>query len=131
VLDVAIEPAAERLAQLFESLAAKKLTQGVIKIDVEGFEKLVLDALLATCPADFHAFVIFENWKEGGSLQQLHDAHPRIRIYKLTEHKATWTGAPRWLNSCINFFKGSLSTTLEPIQETLTAGSFVMEIKPT
>jgi FkbM family methyltransferase len=130
VLDVAIEPAAERLAQLFASLAAKKLAQGVIKIDVEGFEKLVIDAILATCPADFHAFVIFENWKEGGSLQQLHDAHPRIRIYKITEHKTTWTSAPRWLNSCINFFKGSLSTTLEPLQATLTAGSFVMEIKP-
>ena len=131
VLDVAIEPAAERLAQLFASLAAKKLTQGVIKIDVEGFEKLVIDAILATCPTSFHAFVIFENWKEGGSLQQLETTNPRVRLYKLTEHKTTWAGAPRWLNSCINFFKGSLSTTLVPIQETLTAGSFVMEIRPT
>jgi FkbM family methyltransferase len=130
VLDVAIEPATERLAQLFTSLATKKLTHGVIKIDVEGFEKLVIDAILATCPAHFHAFVIFENWKEGGTFQLLHDAHPRARIYKLTEHKTTWVGAPRWLNSCINFFKGNLSTTLESTQETLTAGSFVMEIKP-
>lgn len=130
VLDVAIESATEKLTKLFTSLATKNLTQGVIKIDVEGFEKLVIDAILATCPVDFHAFVIFENWKEGGSLQQLHDEHPHIRIYKLTEHKTTWAGAPRWLNSCINFFKDGLSTTVEPIQKTLTAGSFVMEIKP-
>jgi FkbM family methyltransferase len=129
VLDVAIESASEKLAQLFASLAEKKLCHGVIKIDVEGFEKLVIDAILATCPAKFNAFVIFENWKEGGSLQQLQATHSRINTFKLTTRRSALVGAPRWLNSCIDFFKGGHNTTLVPIAETMTAGTYVMEIK--
>ncbi len=129
VLDVAIESADEKLGSLFASLTARNLTHGVIKIDVEGFEKLVISAILKTCPTNFQAFVIFENWKEGGSLQQLQNTNPRISLYKLTEHKSTWAGAPRWLNSLVNVLKGGTNTTLVPIQPTMTAGTYVMEIR--
>ena len=131
VQDVAIESATEKLAELFASLAAKNYRQGVIKIDVEGFEKLVIDSILATCPANFSVFLIFENWKEGSSLQALQTAHPNIKIYRLTTQRSALTGAPRWVNSCIDFFKGGHNTTLVPISDAMTAGTYVIEVKGT
>lgn len=129
VLDVAIEPASNKLAELFASLATQKLNHGVIKIDVEGFEKLVIDAIAATCPADFSVFVIFENWKEGGDLHELHATYPRLKTYKLTTHRSTLHWAPRWLNSCIDFFTGGHNSTLVPALHSMTAGTYVMAIE--
>ena len=61
-VDVAIESARETLGTLFAQQDSDGLQCCVIKIDVEGCESLVLEALAATLPARFRAAIVFENW---------------------------------------------------------------------
>lgn len=61
-LEIRLESAAERLAPLFEGLAASGLTRGVFKIDVEGYERPIIGELAKVLPPAFGAAIVFENW---------------------------------------------------------------------
>ena len=49
------------LSELFQSLGAKGLKSGVIKIDVEGYEPVILNAIAKTSK-DMDLVIIFESW---------------------------------------------------------------------
>ena len=61
-LEIEIHPATEVFDRLFANLAKKNLVRGVIKIDVEGYELVVLKALAQTLPQEKEIVVIFENF---------------------------------------------------------------------
>ena len=50
------------LSDLFNSLISNNLLNGVIKIDVEGYEKKVLMAIAKTLPSSIKVSIIFENF---------------------------------------------------------------------
>jgi FkbM family methyltransferase len=76
VMPIKIESANEKLSYLFESLLAKNLTSGFIKIDVEGYEPLIVKSIAQTIPKDFRAVMLFECWTKD------FDAQPLIDIFK-------------------------------------------------
>lgn len=76
VMSIQIESADEKLANLFQSLLTKSLTSGFIKIDVEGYEPLIVKSIAKTIPKNFRAVILFECWTKD------FDAKPLIDMFK-------------------------------------------------
>ena len=131
VLDVQVESATDTLSQLFGDLAKRGKTKGVIKIDVEGYEKLVLDAISETVPDNFQLCVIFENWDANKTIPDLSiNSKQDKSFYKLTESKIKLKFLPRWLNSIFTLIKGGHATNLKPVTNEINAGTYVLTIQP-
>ena len=52
----------------------------MIKIDVEGYEGIIFESLIASLPKDFELLIIMENWFE----------HFPIKKFKSSNHKLSW-----------------------------------------
>ncbi len=60
---IEIKSAANVFNQLFASFASRGLYSGIVKIDVEGYEKTVIEGLFASkIPTDMKIIIVFENW---------------------------------------------------------------------
>jgi FkbM family methyltransferase len=132
ILEVQVESAVDTLHGLFADLADRGKSKGVIKIDVEGYEKLVLEAIAKAIPDHFEVFVVFENWASGTTLPLLPiNAPGRVNFYFLSGNKTPLRWAPRWLNSLYNFSKGGFSSHLEPAATQMQAGTYILAIGQT
>jgi FkbM family methyltransferase len=137
---VQIESASEKLGVIFEKMVQKNLTHGVIKIDVEGYEKFIIETILTHAPASLSFFIIFENWKSGMELRNLENkGHMENRdpvskplhsthLYRLHTHKKSWAFAPRWFNSLCHALAGRFQTTLQAASRLDQAGTYVLEV---
>lgn len=117
IFDVQVEPATEKLGQLFNDLHARGARQGTIKIDVEGYEKQVLTAIATALPPSLSTYIVFENWKDGLDLSDVLAQTPaQAQLYQLNEHKP-------------GFFSGLRSrTTLLPVDTANAAGNYVLHL---
>ena len=61
-------------SDLFTSILEKKLYNGLIKIDVEGFERKVLLAIANTLPSSMNVTIVFENWDPSFDLIEIKNA---------------------------------------------------------
>lgn len=131
ILDVHVESAIDTFTKLFCGLLERGKSKGVIKIDVEGYETLVLNAIAKTIPDNFQIFVIFENWDSNMTIPKL-EINPKSKadFYKLSENKSTFGFAPRWFNSLFNFIKGGFILDLKKVHQNLSAGTFILTIQP-
>ncbi len=59
---------------LFASILDENLCNGVIKIDVEGFERKVLLAIANTLPSSLNVAIVFENWDPSFDLIEIKNA---------------------------------------------------------
>jgi len=59
---IEVRGAAPWFRELFASYALEDYAAGIIKIDAEGYEPIILEGLLETMPAPFRAVVILENF---------------------------------------------------------------------
>lgn len=64
ISNVEVRKANAALESLFTELNAESLINGVIKIDVEGYEMIVLEALASALPPQFRPVIIFENFRD-------------------------------------------------------------------
>ena len=60
--DIKIRNAADALAKVFDELTLSGAARGIIKIDVEGLESVVLNAIAESVPASLELVVVFEHW---------------------------------------------------------------------
>lgn len=58
--EIRIEPARERLGEIFAELRASGFKKGVVKLDVEGGELPILEGIAASLPDDFSLMIVFE-----------------------------------------------------------------------
>ena len=128
---VEVESASEVLSNLFASLKAQGLKKGVIKIDVEGFESLVLKAIASTVPEDVELMVIFENWNTSAPkpLLAMRSQLSADFLY-LANDLRPFAFLPRAINSMFNFIRGGHHVFLSPVTQTLPAGTCVLMIRP-
>ena len=127
--DVRVESAVEVLSQLFSELKGRGKSNGVVKIDVEGYEDIVLHAIANTIPEDFALFVVFENWADNKSIPDFSSrAGVKARFFKLAETKNKISWAPRWLNSLFDFIQGGTKVKLEPAFNKINAGSYLLAL---
>jgi FkbM family methyltransferase len=63
---VEIKNASDFFRVLFNSFPPA--SSGVIKIDVEGYENIIIEAILSTLPSAFRCLICFENWRSNNEL---------------------------------------------------------------
>ena len=84
---VKLKNAQKELENLFNSLGKKKLTKGIIKIDVEGLENPIIKAIAKKTPSNFKLILIFETWNKKTDLNSLiSDFGGRAKIFEFTEN---------------------------------------------
>jgi len=128
---VQVESASQALSNLFTSLKAQGLRKGVIKIDVEGFESLVLKAIASTVPDDVELMVIFENWNASAPQPSLAlSSQLKADFLYLANDLHPYPFLPRVMNSIFNFIRGGHHVFLSPVTQTLPAGTCVLMISP-
>ena len=88
-LDVVLKQARIEFSTLFSGLLQDKLTSGVIKIDVEGFELVVLQAIAETLPRELELVIIFESWGNSINLTKFNSSfQERATLMNYTQERS-------------------------------------------
>jgi FkbM family methyltransferase len=74
VVDIAIESANEVFKNLFSGLSARGLKKGFVKIDVEGYEPVVISALASQLPKDFEITIVFESFDRAINIESVKES---------------------------------------------------------
>lgn len=115
--------------ELFSSLKSEGHSRGVIKIDVEGFEEVVLEGIGKTIPFDISVMIVFENWDENLNFDKIRSLFPN-RSIKLKKLECTISDAkyPKYLKMLALIF-GADKTHLVGIESAASAvGDVVIEV---
>ena len=103
---VEIKDGLVELARLFSSLLKSGCTSGVIKIDAEGFEPVILKAISTVLPPEFQAVVIYENWGTGQAESATLLFDGRARVFSLRQKNPWRPEWPRWLKAAFLLLRG-------------------------
>lgn len=129
ITEVDIRSAHETMRALFGDLARRGLRSGVIKIDVEGYELTVMQAIARTLPLDMKAVIIFENWSNELNFSSvLHELTGRATLMNMVTIKHPIRWLPRWMNTLYLLARGHIDTVLVPSVTHAHIGGLVMEI---
>lgn len=110
-LDIEIRDTKVELKNIFKELEIKKFNKGVIKIDVEGYESVILKGIANSIPANFQTIIIFENWDKNFNRDKILDYfNGRAELFKIKTDvpwKKSWPKAIKLLSF---FIKGKFKT---------------------
>ena len=73
LVDIELRDAERSLTDLFSALREKGRTKGVIKIDVEGYEDLIIERIAIVVPEDFEIVIIAEDLVDTPIAQEIKD----------------------------------------------------------
>ncbi|HIF35736.1 MAG TPA: FkbM family methyltransferase [Candidatus Thioglobus sp.] len=130
-LNAEIKKTDKEIRKIMLSVKEQGLKSGVIKIDVEGFEEVVINGISSVIPDDFSVVIIFENWSKKFNLKgTINSFGNRIDAYKLhRDSKKSW---PRLAKGLFLLFGGKYSYSLKKIDSNSNiVGDLVYHIKPT
>ena len=102
-VEIDIQEAHSTFKKIFSELTESNLNQGVIKIDVEGYEPTILHGIASSIPKDVKAVVIFESWDPNFAVESILDKFKGRAVAYKYKFISPWN--PRWPR----FFK-ALST---------------------
>lgn len=129
ISEVKIESAEQVMRELFASLAQRNMKSGIIKIDVEGYELTVLDAIAKTLPEDFRSVIIFENWSDEINFSTVLTAlKGRATLMNMVTIKHPIKFLPRWINTLLLLLRGHIDTVLIPSASEAHIGGLVLDI---
>jgi len=77
---VQVKSTKDTFLDIFSNLRRKDLKKGIIKIDVEGFEEVVLLGIAEVLPSDFDVVIVFENFNENFDFIRLEKAFLNRKI---------------------------------------------------
>lgn len=128
-IEILIKSAEEEFARLFSELRGRGRLRGVVKIDVEGYERTVLAGLAKALPEDFKVFVVFESWDSNFDMAGVLDEFGgRAVAYKLSR-QAPWKDHwPSLLKGIASLFNRSIVTRLEEAAPGEIIGDVVLSI---
>jgi FkbM family methyltransferase len=98
-VEIQIESAAGLCPGLFAEFSRAGLRRGLIKLDTEGYEKVILESIAPLLPRDFAVVIVFENWNPDLSLKELVGRFDRpVSAFRLErrprERGAVWRDLP-------------------------------------
>ncbi|GAA0847991.1 FkbM family methyltransferase [Cupriavidus pauculus] len=128
-IDIQIADARKALGALFDDLRQAGLVSGVIKIDVEGYEPVVIDAIARSLPADIRAMIVFECWDEQLDLERLlAPLASRASLWKIGMRKRYDDHWPRLLKLAAFALSDGHTYALSDVQPGHAKGDLVLEI---
>jgi len=115
---------------LFASIVEKNLHNGLIKIDVEGFERKVLLAIANTVPSSMNVSIVFENWDPSFDLIEIKNAFKNRSVSLLKFKRSIYGTNKSKLRKYFEFILFGEKTHLESIEgdETII-GDIVLMLK--
>ncbi len=128
-MNINIRRSADVLKTLFEELKTANKFHGSIKIDVEGFEIVVLQAVAAELPSEMGLSIIFEYWTgEFPGKEILSAFNGRAHLYGMV--KIPRVSGSRWRKLFALIAAGSQTYSLIPWEQGMFATDFVLRIDP-
>jgi FkbM family methyltransferase len=123
-----IRSAEVALGKLFERLAENNRCAGVVKIDVEGYEPVILQAL-TRIPPTFDLVIIFESWDAGYDFKGLLSAFgPRAAGYRLKSQRSYQNIFHRLLKKISQRHPADDNYQLTPFSGEDAAGDLVIKL---
>lgn len=123
----------KKLTELFAELHANGKKSGVIKIDVEGLETPILNAIALTLPDDVKAIIAFENWNKNFDPEPLLSAFGGRARLLIFDRLRPWPDHAGKLRKVLGLlFGGGLSTRLRTWEHPMSiTGDLVLDVAPT
>ena len=84
---VEIRSGAQVFASLFQGLSARNKKLGVIKIDVEGYESIILEAIADTIPVGMRVLIVFEDLMQTDFTNVLARFKGRGRLFQIQKKR--------------------------------------------
>lgn len=126
-LEIDICNASDNLGRLFAELKEDGKSYGSVKIDVEGFETVVLQAIAETLPPDMGLSIIFEHWGDEFKSEKILSAfYGRAHLYALVRTPSVAGSRWRKLLSLLTF--GVEKYSLQPWEPGLLATDLVLRV---
>ena len=115
---IKIHSASEALTEKFSKFSMLGLTSGVVKIDVEGMEEVILKGLAASLPKNFKVVVIFENWNQNFDFEKISNffSERSISINKISSKTSYNKKLPRFIKIDFADYIKSLTKTTDLIK---------------
>lgn len=86
------------MRSVFTDLIRKGLRKGVIKIDIEGYEPIVIKGIAQSLSDEMECYIVFESFNENLDIDEiLNQFHGRATAYKVWEEKLWKPKWPFWL----------------------------------
>lgn len=128
---IEIREGARALKAVFDALAEKGLTCGTVKIDVEGYEPVVLEALARALPPEVSVVVAMECWDPHFAMDAtLAGFGGRARGYKLDRRVPWKPGASKWEKALAMLVRPQISTRIVPGRDGDWLGDLVLMVEP-
>lgn len=128
-LNAKIKKTSTEIKKIFTNIYQKEGRNGIIKIDVEGFEEVVLKGIASAIPGDSSVVIIFENWNEKFNINEVTDSfNNRASAFKVNrDSKKHW---PALIKNLFLLFGGKYLYSLKKIEEVSSlTGDLVLYIK--
>lgn len=130
-IDIQIKNSNTALTQTFSELSRASRDRGVIKIDVEGFEAVVLGSIAEVLPPEFSGYIIFECWSAEIDAAAIKGAFGgRAEAYKLRRNVPWAKGASKVEKAFKLFWARTITSELQSVDDTAWEGDMVLEIQP-
>lgn len=103
IKNIEVRSAKRILSEKFSSLIDAGLTKGVIKIDVEGMEGVVIKGIADSIPDTVKAIIFFENWDDNINYKDIMAmfAKRRVKIMKLNYERPFRKNWPRLVKAAL------------------------------
>ena len=109
------------LSNIFSKLKNDGILQGVVKIDVEGYEKFIISSLARVLPDDFSLIIIFENLAKNLSKKDflidfnILNLDNNVELFQVS--RAPSGNASLMSKIMLSISKGSISYSLEKVDD--------------
>lgn len=128
-IEITIRNALDAFKELFDRLGASGLNRGFIKIDVEGYESLIVQAIASTLPKTFEILLLFENLGTNSKVAGLNNLFQgRSQAFQLTRFPEKRMG--RLSSILCSLRQGGYSYQLVEFDETRKSPDIVFHIAP-
>jgi FkbM family methyltransferase len=116
-ITIKVQKATEVFKILFSSLESANLNNGVIKIDVEGYELTILEAIAETLPKNFKLAIVFESWDGSFDIDRITKKFDgRAKALKIVRSPSLKKGPPKIIKLLHLLVSGGYSSKLFPCQ---------------
>lgn len=112
--EIEIKDATRELDACFSVFRKRHKKKGIIKVDVEGMEPIILKGIGATLPKDISVIICFENWDKNIDLEAIMDMFPNRVTASRVIHASTLRHHA-WIMKIISVLAGGKYYTLEKI----------------
>jgi FkbM family methyltransferase len=125
--EIDIRNAVDVLKEIFEQFRLEGRLSGSIKIDVEGFEVVVLKSIARALPEEMELSIVFEYWAEQIPFEEVLSAFDgRAQIFGLL--KTPRVNGSKWKKFLSLMLVGSQNFSLMPWTSSMHATDFVLRV---